>query len=120
MSLKDRARAILQGNHQGNFEETKSFQGGNLEETSTPRSFLSKPQKQSTEFVTYCLAHQNSFPAGHCPIKNKRDSLTGCLGWEARKKGTLSEELLKLKGRDSHELPSLAELLRESREALLN
>jgi hypothetical protein len=85
MSLKDRARAILQGNHQGNFEETKSFQVGNLEETSTPKSFLSKAQKASSDWRWFCDSHENDLPDSYCPVKHDRlDPMTDCVGWQIK------------------------------------
>jgi hypothetical protein len=85
MSLKDRARAILQGNHQGNFEETKNSQVGNFEETSTPKSLLSKAQQQSSDWRWFCDSHERTLPDGRCEVKHDRlDPMTDCVGWQLK------------------------------------
>ena len=42
-------------------------------------------QLMATDFARFCLAHQNTFKSGHCPVKNdKRDPLTRCIGWQMK------------------------------------
>ena len=84
MSLKDRARAILQGNHQGNFKETESSRRGNFEETTPPKGFLSKAQQQSSEWRWFCDSHERA-SGGYCKVKHDRyDPFTDCIGWQLK------------------------------------
>ena len=43
-------------------------------------------QQQSTDYITFCLQHENTYVDGHCPIKHdRRDPLTGCLWWQQQR-----------------------------------
>ena len=42
-------------------------------------------QLMATDFVRFCLSHQNTYPDGRCPVKNnKRDPVTQCIGWQLK------------------------------------
>lgn len=41
--------------------------------------------KQASDIVRFCLAHENTYPDGHCPVKNsKQDPFTNCVGWQLK------------------------------------
>jgi hypothetical protein len=42
-------------------------------------------QKQSSDWVTFCMAHENTYPDSHCPVKHDRyDPFTHCKGWQIK------------------------------------
>jgi hypothetical protein len=44
-----------------------------------------KIQQDASEFVRFCMAHENTYPDGHCPVKHDRlDPMTDCVGWQLK------------------------------------
>ena len=91
-SIKARALAVLQRNKQRNHHATETKEPCNKPCNKLPKvaqKVASKPelkrQQLSMDFVRFCLAHENTYPDGHCPIKrDKCDPLTDCLGWKMK------------------------------------
>ena len=46
---------------------------------------LQAMEQDAAFFSRFCMAHQNTFPDGHCPTKSTRGaSLDECLGWRLK------------------------------------
>ena len=87
MSIKALAKAVLERNQKGNQWETESFPGRKPEGNKRPQSFPSKAQKNASDFVRFCMAHENTYDDGHCPVRHDRvDPMTHCLGWRLKTK----------------------------------
>jgi hypothetical protein len=45
-----------------------------------------KVQQGASEFVRFCMDHENTYPDGRCPVKRDRyDPFTDCIGWQIKK-----------------------------------
>lgn len=90
--IKARALAVLQRNRQRNHHATETKEPCNKPCNKSQRvaqkvalkSELNR-QQLSMDFVRFCLAHENTYPDGHCSIKRDRcDPITDCLGWKMK------------------------------------
>lgn len=44
-----------------------------------------KLQQDASDFVCFCMAHENTYPDGQCPVKHDRlDPMTACVGWQLK------------------------------------
>lgn len=49
-----------------------------------------KIQQDASDFVRLCMAHENTYPSGHCPVKHDRlDPFTHCLMWQIKNRRTI-------------------------------
>lgn len=91
-AVKARALAVLRRNKARNSNATGKEMLCNNQCNKQPKvaqkvATISEQRMKlmATDFARFCLAHQNTFKSGHCPVKNdKRDTLTRCIGWQMK------------------------------------
>jgi hypothetical protein len=91
-AVKAKALAVLRRNNERNSHATAekvlcNNQCNNQPKVAQKVASIAEQRMQlmATDFARFCLAHQNTFKSGHCPVKNdKRDPLSSCIGWQMK------------------------------------
>jgi hypothetical protein len=91
-SVKARAFAILRRNRERNTIATPQELERNKLRNNQPKVASKvasvaeqRMQQRSSDWVRFCLAHENTYNDGHCPVRHDRvDPFTHCLGWQLK------------------------------------
>jgi hypothetical protein len=89
--VKARALAVLQRNRERNNNATEAKTLRNNQRNNQPKVAPEvapvadqRLQQNASDFVRFCMTHENTFANGHCPVKHSRDPFTNCVGWQLK------------------------------------
>jgi hypothetical protein len=92
-TVKASAIAVLRRNKERNSNTTGTETMRNNQRNNQPKVASEvapvadqRLQQNASDFVRFCMTHENTFANGHCPVKHSRDPFTKCVGWQIKTK----------------------------------